>query len=106
MPSSESGELEKFWYSFDHGVVYFVRFDTETNLGHGMIGPDEPEGTDEEESGPLGLSNQQINWLIELWTARRRRGSLIGHCWSVLSFQRLFLFHLLRFSPSSSIVRW
>ena len=31
------------------GVDHFVQFDTETNLGHGIIGPDEPEGADGED---------------------------------------------------------
>jgi len=64
MPSSESGGLENFWYSFDHGMVHFVQIDTETDLGHGIVGPDEPGGDDGEDGGPFGLMNQQINWLI------------------------------------------
>ena len=63
MPSSESGGLENFWYSFDVGMVHFVQIDTETDLGHGIVGPDEPGGSDGENSGPFGLANQQINWL-------------------------------------------
>lgn len=63
MPSSESGGLENFWYSFDHGMVHFVQIDTETDLGHGLIGPDQPGGSGGEDSGPFGLADQQINWL-------------------------------------------
>ena len=74
MPSSESGGLENFWYSFDQGMVHFVQIDTETDLGHGIIGPDEPEGTDGEDSGPFGLANQQINWLTnDLRTVDRNK---------------------------------
>ena len=67
MPSYESGGLENFWYSFNHGMVHFVQFDTETDLGHGILGPDQPggsEGNPGEDSGPFGLVDQQINWLI------------------------------------------
>jgi len=74
MPSSESGGLENFWYSFDMGMVHFVQIDTETNLGHGIVGPDEPGGSDEEDSGPFGLANQQINWLTkDLRTVDRKK---------------------------------
>ena len=47
------------------GMVHFVQIDTETDLGHGIVGPDEPGGSDEEDSGPFGLANQQINWLTK-----------------------------------------
>jgi hypothetical protein len=33
MPSSESGGVENFWYSFDFGMTHYVQFDTETDLG-------------------------------------------------------------------------
>ena len=55
-------------------MVHFVQIDTETDLGHGIIGPDEPEGTDGEDSGPFGLANQQINWLTnDLQTVDRNK---------------------------------
>ena len=41
MPSKPSGGLENFWYSYDHGMTHFVSIDTETDLGHGLVGPDE-----------------------------------------------------------------
>ena len=66
MPSSESAGLENFWYSFDHGMVHYVQFDTETDLGHGILGPDQPGGSGGnpgEDGGPFGLVDQQINWL-------------------------------------------
>jgi len=44
MPSSESSGLENFWYSFDHGMVHYVQSDIETDLGQGLVGPDEPGG--------------------------------------------------------------
>ncbi|KAF8884283.1 metallophosphoesterase [Gymnopilus junonius] len=37
--------------------------ESETDLGHGLIGPDQPGGEGGEDSGPFGLANQQINWL-------------------------------------------
>ena len=67
MPSSESGGLENFWFSFNHGMVHFVQFDTETDLGHGILGPDQPGGSagnPGEDSGPFGLADQQIKWLV------------------------------------------
>jgi acid phosphatase type 7 len=63
MPSDVSGGLGNFWYSYDVGMVHFVQMDTETDLGHGLIGPDEPLGGNNEDAGPFGLMNQQINWL-------------------------------------------
>lgn len=63
MPSSESQGVENFWYSFDHGMVHYIQFDTETDLGHGLTGPDQPGGSDGEDSGPFGLMNQQVDWL-------------------------------------------
>jgi acid phosphatase type 7 len=62
MPSDESGGLENFWYSYDSGMVHYIQIDTETDLGHGLVGPDEPLGGTED-SGPFGLMNQQIDWL-------------------------------------------
>ena len=64
MPSAESGGLENFWYSFDHGLTHFIQIDTETDLGHGIIAPDEPGGTENEDGGPFAtLKDQQTNWL-------------------------------------------
>ncbi|KAK9482477.1 Metallo-dependent phosphatase-like protein [Lipomyces starkeyi] len=64
MPSDESGGTGNFWYYFDHGMAHFIQLDTETDIGHGFIGPDElgrPEGM---ESGSFGrYINAQINWL-------------------------------------------
>lgn len=62
MPSAESGGTGNFWYSFDYGMTHFVQFDTETDLGHGLIAPDSPQGGTED-SGPFALANAQANWL-------------------------------------------
>lgn len=64
MPSSESGGTDNMWFSYDYGPVHFVQFNTETDLGNGLIGPDEPNGSAGEDSGPFGAyPNQQIDWL-------------------------------------------
>jgi hypothetical protein len=60
MPSGPSGGLGNFWYSYDYGMTHFVHIDTETDLGNGLIGPDEGSP---EYGGPFGSNNQQINWL-------------------------------------------
>ena len=64
MPSPQSGGVGNFWYSFDSGMVHYIQFDTETDLGHGFIGPDEIGGSEGEESGPFStLRDAQLNWL-------------------------------------------
>jgi hypothetical protein len=60
MPSGPSGGLGNFWYSYDYGMTHFVHIDTETDLGNGLVGPDEGSP---ENGGPFGSYNQQINWL-------------------------------------------
>ncbi|GMG29714.1 unnamed protein product [Aspergillus oryzae] len=51
-------------YSFDSGMVHYIQFDTETDLGHGFIGPDEIGGSEGEESGPFStLCDAQLKWL-------------------------------------------
>lgn len=64
MPSTQSGGVGNFWYSFDSGMVHYVQFDTETDLGHGFIGPDEVGGSEGEDSGPFSnLRDAQLKWL-------------------------------------------
>lgn len=60
MPSGPSNGLGNMWFSYDYGMVHFVHIDTETDLGNGLVGPDEG---DPEHAGPFGTTNQQINWL-------------------------------------------
>jgi hypothetical protein len=60
MPSGPSGGLGNFWYSYDYGMTHFIHIDTETDLGNGLVGPDEGSP---ENGGPFGSYNQQINWL-------------------------------------------
>lgn len=77
MPSEESGGSGNFWYSYgklralhrlgetltlatDYGLAHFVSLDTETDLGHGLTGPEESE---DYFNGPFGRMNEQINWL-------------------------------------------
>jgi acid phosphatase type 7 len=64
MPSDHSGGTGNFWYSFDHGMAHFIQLDTETDLGHGFIAPDEPGGPEKENSGPFNpIMNAQTTWL-------------------------------------------
>ena len=45
-------------------MVHFIQVDTETDLGHGFVAPDEPGGVEDEDSGPFAsYMNQQTNWL-------------------------------------------
>lgn len=64
MPSVESGGTGNFWYSFDHGMAHFIQLDTETDLGHGFIAPDEVGGVEGEQSGPFNYTlDAQTQWL-------------------------------------------
>jgi hypothetical protein len=66
MPSAQSGGLGNFWYSFDYGMVHYVQLDTETDLGHGFIAPDEPNGVEAEDAGPFStLKDAQTKWLAK-----------------------------------------
>ncbi|RFU33810.1 hypothetical protein B7463_g2574, partial [Scytalidium lignicola] len=64
MPSEESKGTGNFWYSFDHGMVHYIQLDTETDLGHGFIAPDEKGGPEGFDSGPFNsIMNAQTDWL-------------------------------------------
>ncbi|KAH8904301.1 metallo-phosphoesterase [Coniochaeta sp. PMI_546] len=64
MPSAPSGGTGNFWYSFDHGMVHFIQLDTETDLGHGFIGPDEVGGSESINVDPVNATmNAQTTWL-------------------------------------------
>ena len=83
-------------------MVHFVQFDTETDLGQGIIGPEEPEGSEgnpDENSGPFWLLDQQINWLKkDLAGVNRKKTRWI--IVSVLSFLQVFLTsHMVSWSP-------
>lgn len=60
MPSTPSGGVENFWYSFDHGMVHFVMLNTETDFPNA---PDEPNGEGAENAGPFAPSGAQLAWL-------------------------------------------
>ncbi|KAE8162829.1 Metallo-dependent phosphatase [Aspergillus tamarii] len=64
IPSPQSGGVGNFWYTFDSGMVHYIQFDIETDLGHGFIGPDEVGGSEGEDSGPFStLRDAQLKWL-------------------------------------------
>lgn len=64
MPSKESKGTGNFWYSFDHGMVHYIQLDTETDLGHGFIGPDQVGGVEGDDSGPFNsIIDAQTTWL-------------------------------------------
>lgn len=64
MPSDISKGTGNFWYSWNSGMAHFIQLDTETDLGHGFIGPDEIGGTEGEGASPVNAKmNAQVNWL-------------------------------------------
>lgn len=60
MPSAQSGGVENFWYSYDHGMAHYIQIDTETDLSATLLGPDQgsPEYT-----GPFAAPGTQLAWL-------------------------------------------
>ncbi|KAL1969333.1 hypothetical protein VTN77DRAFT_9525 [Rasamsonia byssochlamydoides] len=113
MPSPESGGTGNFWYSFDHGMVHYIQLDTETDLGHGFIGPDQTGGVEGYHTGPFNRSiDAQTDWLeADLAAVDRRKTPWVivsGHrpwylsyandsktiCWSCKDvFEPLFLMY-------------
>ncbi|GAK62714.1 uncharacterized protein PAN0_002d0916 [Moesziomyces antarcticus] len=64
MPSSVSGGFKNMWYSYDVGMVHYVVFDTETDLGEGLVGPEDVGGASHATDGPLATpSNAQLDFL-------------------------------------------
>lgn len=64
MPSAVSGGTGNFWYSWDNGMTHFVQLDTETDLGHGFIAPDEPGGSEAQDASPVNATmDAQTKWL-------------------------------------------
>ncbi|KAK4705025.1 acid phosphatase type 7, partial [Phenoliferia sp. Uapishka_3] len=58
--------LPPFFYSFDSGMVHYIMFDTETDLGNGLIGSDETGGiAGDTESMQGSYTNQQVDWLAK-----------------------------------------
>jgi acid phosphatase type 7 len=60
MPSAESYGLGNMWYSFDHGMVHFIQFNTETDYPNAA---DEPGGEGAENAGPFAPNGTQLAWL-------------------------------------------
>ena len=45
-------------------MAHFIQLETEIDLGHGFIAPDEPGGPEKENSRPFGpIMNAQTMWL-------------------------------------------
>ncbi|KAI3476364.1 hypothetical protein L1887_62016 [Cichorium endivia] len=64
MPSSVSGGFKNMWYSYDVGMVHYVVFDTETDLGEGLVGPEDVGGSSHATDGPLATpSSAQMDFL-------------------------------------------
>ncbi|KAF8307932.1 Metallo-dependent phosphatase [Clavulina sp. PMI_390] len=62
--SPTAAAVPPFWYSFDYGMAHFLFINTETNLGNGIIGPDEPNGGQNDNDGPFGsYMNQQVDFI-------------------------------------------
>jgi hypothetical protein len=89
MPSAESKGLENFWYSWDHGMVHFIQFNTETDFPNA---PDLPGGEGKENAGPFAPNGTQLAWLEnDLKNVDRKKTPWIivgGHrpCTSCLEF--------------------
>jgi hypothetical protein len=60
MPSQQSGGVGNFWYSWDHGMVHYVQFNTETDFPNA---PDLPGGSGAEDAGPFAPTGAQLAWL-------------------------------------------
>ena len=74
MPSDVSGGTGNFWYSFDSGMAHFIQLDTETDLGHGFVGPDEVGGSEGEGADAVNATmNAQAAWLAADLDAVDRR---------------------------------
>ena len=100
MPSDVSAGLGNFWYSFDHGMTHFVQLDTETDLGHGFISPDEPGGSEDMNSGPFApYMNAQTDWLAKDLAAVNRSKTP----WVVVSGHRPYY---ISYQNKSSAVCW
>lgn len=64
MPWRESGGRSNMWYSWDYGNVHFIQYNTETDLGEGITGPEEKGGESGVDAGPFGAyENEQVDWL-------------------------------------------
>ncbi|EFX05024.1 metallo-phosphoesterase [Grosmannia clavigera kw1407] len=64
MPSALSGGTGNFWYSFDDGMTHFIQLDTETDLGHGFIAPDEVGGVEGMGASSVNATlDAQSTWL-------------------------------------------
>jgi hypothetical protein len=77
-----------FWYSFDYGMTHFLIIDTETDLGVGIVGPDELGGGQNDEDGPFGsFKDQQIDFIINDLTSVDRLVTRECRCHSLSAFK-------------------
>ncbi|KUJ12559.1 Metallo-dependent phosphatase [Mollisia scopiformis] len=71
MPFYKSGGLENFWYSWNHGMVHYITFNTETDF---LNAPDQPGGEGVEDAGPFAPFGAQLAWLkADLAAVDRKR---------------------------------
>lgn len=62
--TTKGAALAPFWYSFDYGMAHFLMIDTETDLGVGLVGPDELGGGQSDDEGPFGsYQDQQVDFI-------------------------------------------
>ena len=107
MPSDESKGVGNFWYSFDHGMVHYVQLDTETDLGHGLVGPDEPGGSAGEDSGPFGsYRDAQLDWLQKDLSAVDRKKTPWVVVGSSCPLDVNWLAHCYPSGPSAIVRQW
>ncbi|SPO25050.1 related to acid phosphatase precursor (pH 6-optimum acid phosphatase) [Ustilago trichophora] len=53
MPSTFSGGFKNMWYSYNVGMVHYIVYDTETDLGPNLTGPEDLGGSSGANDGPL-----------------------------------------------------
>ncbi|EST10219.1 Iron/zinc purple acid phosphatase-like C-terminal domain protein [Kalmanozyma brasiliensis GHG001] len=63
MPSDLSGGFKNMFHSYDVGMVHYVVYDTETDLGGGLVGPEDAGGSSGANDGPLTSGSAQMDFL-------------------------------------------
>lgn len=91
LAGEKAGRLSRppFWYSFDYGMTHFLIIDTETDLGVGIVGPDEIGGGQNDEDGPFGsYKDQQTDFIINDLASVDRLVTRECRCHSLLGLTR------------------